>query len=171
MCLSVVVEEVHILSQIAHEVQLIRQRLNNQSFCVLTRGPVGQCRVSSCDLCTCGTDECLPVGGGMMRAVGGKLAPGESRHISLLRMDAVPPVLRCFNPSLSGKDVLVRADNWMIVAYINRQWEFWVCFLFFYFSKLKKKKKLSQGRIFTIVSSTSLVFCHITNSCNWLVAL
>lgn len=51
----------------------------------------------------------FPLGwGGVMRAVGGKPAPEESRHIGLLRMDAVPQLLQRLSPLLSGKDVLVR---------------------------------------------------------------
>ncbi len=49
--------------------------------------------------------------GGMMTTVGGKLAREESRHINLLGMGAVPQVLQRFSPLLSGKDVLVGADN------------------------------------------------------------
>lgn len=48
---------------------------------------------------------------GMMRAVGGKLTAEESRHISLLGMNAVLQVFQRFNPLLSGKGALVRADN------------------------------------------------------------
>lgn len=66
----------------------------------------------------------------MIRAVGGKMAPEEFPHINLLGMDAVPQVFKRFNPLLSGKCVLVRAENCMIMAHISWQQGFSVCLHF-----------------------------------------
>ena len=44
-------------------------------------------------------------------------------HIIYLELQAVKLVLKHFLPFLRGQHVLVRIDNTMVMAYINRQWE------------------------------------------------
>ena len=50
-----------------------------------------------------------------------KWAPGEKRHINLLELRTVFLVLKHFKNHLQGRHVMVRSDNNVTVAHINKQ--------------------------------------------------
>ncbi|XP_050925700.1 LOW QUALITY PROTEIN: uncharacterized protein LOC127142337 [Lates calcarifer] len=71
-------------------------------------------------------DRCVPIGMGgatmLGRGVNGTWSPGLARaHLNILELWAVFFALKHFLHFLQGRHVLVKTDNSVVVAYINRQ--------------------------------------------------